>query len=76
MIFSSLCNMPLFILNFPNDNTLSSFAKAFAKLKEILESESECVIEWFTKNGMFVNPDKFKVFVIDQKRTNCTNEKI
>ena len=24
-------------------------------------------IGWFTKNGMFVNPDKFKVFVIDKK---------
>ena len=25
---------------------------------------------------MFVNPDKLKAFVIDKKRTNCTNEKI
>ena len=47
--------------------TLSSFAKTFDKLKESLESECECAIGWFTKNGMFVNPDKFKVFVIDKK---------
>ena len=46
--------------NFADDNTLSSFAKTFDKLKEILESESECAVEWFTRNGMFVNPDKFK----------------
>ena len=25
---------------------------------------------------MFVNPEKFKAFVIDKKRTNYTNEKI
>ena len=25
---------------------------------------------------MFINPDKFKDFVIDKKRTNYTNEKI
>ena len=48
--------------------TLSSFAKTFDKLKESLEFESECaIIGWFTKNSMFVNPDKFKVFVIDKK---------
>ena len=54
--------------NFADDNTLSSLAKPFHKLAEILESESECAIEWFTRNGMFVNPDKFKTFVIDKKK--------
>ena len=61
--------------NFADDNALSSFAETFDKLKEILESESEYGIEWFTRNGMFVNPDKFKSFVIDRKRTNYINEK-
>ena len=55
------------IHNFAENNTLSSFAKTFDKLKEILESESECAIEWFTKNSMFANSDKFKTFVIDKK---------
>ena len=61
--------------NFADDNTLSSFAKTFDKLKEILESESKCAIEWFTRNGTFANPDKFKAFVIDKKRINYTNER-
>ena len=62
--------------NFVDDNTLSSFAKTFYKLKEILESETECAIEWFTRNGMFVNSDKFKTFANDKIRTNYTNEKM
>ena len=62
--------------NFADDNTLLSFAKTFGKLKEILESESESAIEWFTRNGMFANPDKSKAFVIDKKKTNYTNEKM
>ena len=62
--------------NFVEDDTLSSYAKTFAKLKEILESESECGIQWFTRSDIYVNPDKFKVLVIDKKRTNYTNEKI
>ena len=62
--------------NFVDDKALSSFEKAFDKLKEILESESECAIKWFTRNDMFADPDKLKVFVIDKKRTNYKNEKI
>ena len=46
--------------NFADNNTLSNFAKTFDKLKEVLEPESECTIEWFTRNGLFVNPDKLK----------------
>ena len=66
--------MPQFITSLAI--TLLGFAKTFEKLKKILESESECAIDWFTTNGIFVNPDQFKAFVIDKKRTNCTNEKI
>ena len=58
------------VYNFVDDNTLSSFAKTFYKLKEIPKPESECVecvIEWFTRNGMFTNPDKFKAFIVDKK---------
>ena len=62
--------------NFADNNTHSNFAKTFAKLEEILESESECAIELFTRNGMFVSPDKLKAFVIDKNRENYTNEKI
>ena len=62
--------------NFADDNTLSSFAETSEKLKQILGSESECAIEWFTRNGIFANPDKFKAFVTDKKRINYTNEKI
>ena len=53
--------------NFAGGNILSSFAKTFDKLKEILESESGFAIEWFTRNGLFINLDKFKAFIIDKK---------
>ena len=36
---------------FADESTLLSFAKTSDKLKEILESE--CSLEWFTRNGMF-----------------------
>ena len=73
VLFNAFFNVFFFFIkhatvhNFADDNTLSSFANTFDKLKEILESESKCAIEWFTINGMFVDPDKFKAFVIDKK---------
>ena len=61
--------------NFADDNTLLSFAKTFGKLKEILESESESAIEWFNRNGVFANPDKFKAFFIDKKKKKLHKRK-
>ena len=57
--------MPRFITSL----TATQFRQTFDKLKEILESESECATEWFTRNGMLFNPDKYKPFVIDKKKT-------
>ena len=49
IIFSFLCNMLQFITSL----TTTHF-QTFDKLKEILESESECAIKWFTRNGMLL----------------------
>ena len=62
--------------NFADDNTLSSFAEDVSKLISILQSESEVIIDWFKKNQLIVNPNKFKVIAIDQKKRDYTNENI
>ena len=66
MIFLFLRNMPQFITSLTTTHFHAS-QKTFDQLKEILEPESECAIEWFNRNGKFVNHDKFKAFVIDKK---------
>ena len=38
------------------------------KWVKILESESEVVIDWFKKNRMVVNPDKFQAIVSDNRK--------
>ena len=35
-------------------------------------SESEIVIDWFKKNKMVVNPDKFQTIIADKQRKNHT----
>ena len=69
----------LFILiasvhNFVDDNTLSAFAKNVSKLINILQSESEVMTDWFKKNQMIVNSDKFEVIIIDKKKGDHTNQ--
>ena len=58
--------------NFADDNTLSSIAKSVTLLVEILISESQNAIKWFSENKMIVNPDKFKSIVI--QRSNQTSQ--
>ena len=38
-----------------------------------LESESNIAIDWFTKNEMVINPDKFQAIILDKKKSNLTN---
>ena len=43
------------------------------KLIGTLESKSNIVIDWFIKNEMIVNPDKFQAIIFDKKKSNLTN---
>ena len=70
MLFNAFLNDFFFCIrkasvhNFADDNTLSSFAKSVTLLVEILTTESQNAIKWFSENKMIVNPDKFKSIVI------------
>ena len=82
LLFSrSMNDLFFFILiasvhNFADDNTLSAFAENVSKLINILQSESEVITDWFKKNQMIVNPDKFQVIIIDKKKGDHTNENV
>ena len=62
--------------NFADDNTLSAFAENVSKLINVLQSESEVITDWFKKNQMIVNLDKFQVIIIDKKKGDHTNKNI
>ena len=59
--------------NFADDNTLSAWGETVSKLIDTLESESNVAIDWFTKNEMIINPDKFQAIILDKKKSNLTN---
>ena len=59
--------------NFADDNTLSAWGEKVSKLIDTLESESNIAIDWFTKNEMIIDPDKFQAIILDKKKSNLTN---
>ena len=59
--------------NFADDNTLSVWGETLSKLIGTLEAESNITIDWFTKNEMIINPDKFQAIILDKKKSNLTN---
>ena len=64
-----------YVHNFADDNTLSSFAKSFTSLVEILMAESQYAIKWFSENKMIVNSDKCKPSLFKKviKQANLTS---
>ena len=59
--------------NFADDNTLSAQGETVSKLIDTLKSESNIAIDWFTKNKMTINPDKFHAIILDRKKSNFMN---
>ena len=53
------------MLNFANDITINT---AQNKLTSTLKQDSQTAIDWFKRNKIIVNPDKFQA-IIDKK--NC-----
>ena len=60
------------IHNFAGVNTLSACGETLFKLIDTLQSESNIAIDWFTKNEIIINPDKFQVIILDKKKSNLT----
>ena len=55
------------LYNYADDNTLSYIHKDLLHLKSVLEQESILLIQWFDKNFMKANPDKFQAICIGKK---------
>ena len=55
------------LFNYADDNTLSFSHSDFATLVEILVRESKVLIDWFFRNQMKANPDKFQALAVGEK---------
>ena len=55
--------------NFGDDNTLSCFVKTVKDLINVLKEESDVAINWFSRNEMIVNLDKFKSIILTKDKS-------
>ena len=55
---------------------LSTFATTISRLIKILEFVSDVVTDWFKKNEMVVNSDKFQAIILDKRKRDHTDERI
>ena len=62
------------LYNFADVNILSAFATTVSRLIKILESESSVVVDWFKKNKMVVNPEKFQAIILDKGKRDHTDK--
>ena len=54
----------------------SAFAPTISRLITILEFVPEAVLDWFKKNKMVANPDKFQTITLDKRQSDHTKERI
>ena len=59
--------------SFADNDTLFALATTVSRLIKSLESKSEVAIDWFNRNKMVLNPDKFQAIILDKRKSDHTN---
>ena len=54
--------------NFVDNNTISAAENTIAKLICTLKTQNHAIIEWYKRNEMIVNTDKFQVVIVKRNR--------
>ena len=60
------------LVNYADDNTICSEQPTKQQVVEVLRAESNLAIEWFTRNLMLANPQKFQALFLNCKEENFT----
>ena len=60
------------LVNYADDNTICSEQPTKQQVVEVLRAESNLAIEWFTRNLMLANPQKFQALFLNCKKENFT----
>ena len=77
ILFNIFMNDLFYILqndlhNFADDNTMSAVSETISHLIQSLTVKSNLAIDWFHRNSMIVNPDKFKAIVLTKARQDTS----
>jgi hypothetical protein len=64
------------LFNYADDNTISYCLSDINEVKEVLERESNILIDWFQNNKMQANPGKFQAITLSRQSLECVNYNI
>jgi hypothetical protein len=73
LLFNIFINVIFYLMeksslyNYADDNTLSCIHTDPDYAVDVLQRESEVLVDWFADNGMKANPDKFQAICIGKK---------
>ena len=59
-----MCPIDSLIANFADDNTISASGETVEDVLDILSKDVKVINDWFKKNEMVINADKFKLLLI------------
>ena len=64
-------NLESEICNFADDNTMFACGNNIQEIVIKLENDLGILLDWFSKNGMIANPEKFKIMFLGLKDERC-----
>ena len=68
-----LMNLKSEICNFADDNTIFAGGNTIQEIVIKLENDLGLLLDWFVKNGMIANPEKFQIMFLGLSDQRCLN---
>ena len=59
------------ICNFADDNTIFACGNSIQEIVINLENDLGLLLDWFAKNGMIANPEKFQIMFLGLSDQRC-----
>ena len=59
------------ICNFANDDTIFACGNDIQEIVIKLENDNGLLLDWFSKNGLIANAEKFQIMLLDLKDERC-----
>jgi len=59
------------ICNFADDNTIFACGNTIQEIVIKLENDLGLLLDWFAKNGMIANPEKFQIMFLGLNDQRC-----
>ena len=71
MIMMIMMSLESEMCNFADDNAIFACGNTIQEIVIKLENDLGLLLDWFSKNGMIANPEKFQIMFLGLKHERC-----